>query len=258
MNPADLLTAAPPPFKDELVAMLATHSAAAPRSQQRALGPSEIGHPCDRKITLALADAPRCNDHADDPLPSLVGSAAHKLMEDVLRGYNERHGRRFLIEQRVYPAPGFGGTMDAYDLDTGTVIDWKFPGTSTMTKVRRTDDPGPVYRTQAHLYGLGAANLGLDVQVVRLVFIPRAGFSTGAHVWEEPWDRGVAQAALTRMWDLIAMVADLDAAEHPERFAFLPISPLMCDYCPFFARHPSTPVQCAGDPARKPPKPPVT
>lgn len=215
MNPADLLTAAPPAFKAELVAMLREHSASQPRSQQRRLGPSEIGHPCDRKIALSIADAPRCNDGAGDPLPSLVGTSAHSLMERLLHRYNDRHGLRFLIEQRVYPAPSFGGTMDAYDLATGCVIDWKFPGNSTMTKVRRTDDPGPVYRTQAHLYGMGAANLGLDVQTVRLVFIPRAGFATGIHVWEQPYDPEIAQAALDRMWGLTVMASDLDVYEHP-------------------------------------------
>lgn len=246
-TPEDVLDLAiGPTFKDELIAMLREHSALAPRSQQQALGPSEIGHPCDRKLALGLTGAPKHNSDPGDPLPSMAGTKLHEGMEEMLRGYNERNGTRFLVEQRVYPAPGFGGTMDAFDLRTGTVIDWKFPGASRMTAYRKSSDPGVIYRTQAHLYGLGATNMGLDVNRVRLVFLPRGGFSTGAHVWEEPYDEALARAALERMWGLIGMSADLKVDELPERYGLFPISPLMCEYCPFFAREPDAPTQCAG------------
>lgn len=159
----DMTVAAPSgvTFKDELVAMLAHHSANQPRSQQRRLGPSEVGHPCTRKLAYGLTLAPRCNDHAGDPLPSMVGTGAHAQMEDVLAGYNEWHGQRFLIENRVEPTPGFTGTMDAYDLRDHAVIDWKFPGTTKMSTVRRDQHPGILYEVQAHLYGLGALRAGL-------------------------------------------------------------------------------------------------
>ena len=56
----DMTVAAPSgvTFKDELVAMLAHHSANQPRSQQRRLGPSEVGHPCTRKLAYGLTLAP--------------------------------------------------------------------------------------------------------------------------------------------------------------------------------------------------------
>lgn len=234
-------------FKGEVISMLREFSASRPRSQQQALGPSEIGHPCDRRLALGLIREERCNDQAGDPLPSLVGTGLHAQMEAVLAWYNATHGLRWLIEQRVYPAPSFGGTMDAYDMRDAAIVDWKGPGTTKMTAVRKDDDPGVLYSTQAHLYGLGAENMGLPVELVRIVFLPRAGFSTGAHVWERPYNRDVAQAALDRMWSTMAMAHDLDVGAHPDRYQLFATSPYMCEYCPFFAAKPQGPYQCVGD-----------
>jgi len=244
----DMTVAAPSgvTFKDELVAMLAHHSANQPRSQQRRLGPSEVGHPCTRKLAYGLTLAPRCNDHAGDPLPSMVGTGAHAQMEDVLAGYNEWHGQRFLIENRVEPTPGFNGTMDAYDLRDHAVIDWKFPGTTKMSTVRRDQHPGILYEVQAHLYGLGALRAGLTPRIVRIAFIPRAGFSTNTYVWEVPWNPEIAMAAINRMTSTIAMAADLQVDRHPDRYAVFPATPFQCDYCPWHHLKPAGPYECAG------------
>lgn len=244
----DMTVAAPSgvTFKDELVAMLAHHSANQPRSQQRRLGPSEVGHPCTRKLAYGLTLAPRCNDHAGDPLPSMVGTGAHAQMEDVLAGYNEWHGQRFLIENRVEPTPGFTGTMDAYDLRDHAVIDWKFPGTTKMSTVRRDQHPGILYEVQAHLYGLGALRAGLTPRIVRIAFIPRAGFSTNTYVWEVPWNSEIAMAAINRMTSTIAMAADLQVDRHPDRYAVFPATPFQCDYCPWHHLKPAGPYECAG------------
>jgi hypothetical protein len=244
----DMTVAAPSgvTFKDELVAMLAHHSANQPRSQQRRLGPSEVGHPCTRKLAYGLTLAPRCNDHAGDPLPSMVGTGAHAQMEDVLAGYNEWHGQRFLIESRVEPTPGFTGTMDAYDLRDHAVIDWKFPGTTKMSTVRRDQHPGILYEVQAHLYGLGALRAGLTPRIVRIAFIPRAGFSTNTYVWEVPWNPEIAMAAINRMTSTIAMAADLQVDRHPDRYAVFPATPFQCDYCPWHHLKPAGPYECAG------------
>jgi hypothetical protein len=244
----DMTVAAPSgvTFKDELVAMLAHHSANQPRSQQRRLGPSEVGQPCTRKLAYGLTLAPRCNDHAGDPLPSMVGTGAHAQMEDVLAGYNEWHGQRFLIESRVEPTPGFTGTMDAYDLRDHAVIDWKFPGTTKMSTVRRDQHPGILYEVQAHLYGLGALRAGLTPRIVRIAFIPRAGFSTNTYVWEVPWNPEIAMAAINRMTSTIAMAADLQVDRHPDRYAVFPATPFQCDYCPWHHLKPAGPYECAG------------
>lgn len=250
-------------FKDELVAMIAQHSADQPRSQQRRLGPSEVGHPCTRKLAYGLTYAPRCNDHAGDSLPSMVGTGAHAQMEDVLTGYNARHGQRFLIEHKVEPAPGFSGTMDCYDLRDHAVIDWKFPGTSKMSDVKRNQHPGMLYEVQAHLYGLGALRAGLTPRTVRIAFIPRAGFSTHTYVWEAPWNPEIATAAINRMNAITAVAADLQVDQHPDRYGIFPATPFQCDYCPWHKTETTSPHQCAGGPEglrRRPltPEPSVT
>ena len=236
-------------LRREIGDLMRSYSANLPRSRQQTIGPSEMGHPCPRRVAQQAIGAPQCNRHAGDPLPSLVGTAAHTLMEDMLRDYNERNGERFLIERKVYPIEGRGGTMDCFDLETGTVIDWKFPGASTMKRVRQTDDPGPQYRAQAHLYGLGAVRAGLDVNAVAVVFFPRGGMlggRNGAHVWREDYDEQHAIDVIERMHALILMADDLRVDQHPERLALLPKTPHMCEYCPFFSLTPQDPYQCQG------------
>lgn len=237
-------------LRREISDLLRHHSANLPRSQQQAIGPSEMGHPCPRRVAQQAIRAPQCNRHAGDPLPSLVGTAAHSLMEDALRTYNERHGERYLIERKVYPIENLGGTMDCFDLETGTVIDWKFPGATSLTRVRRSGDPGEQYRAQAHLYGLGAVRAGFKVNAVAVMFFPRGGMlggHNGAHVWHEDYDEQHAIDVIERYHSLILMTDDLDIDHHPERLALLPKTPHMCEYCPFYSPTPQDPYQCQGD-----------
>lgn len=241
-----------PSFKDELVGMLREYSDNRPRSRQTRIGPSEIGHPCDRRMAMRLAGVEGIKS-GGDPLPSTIGSWAHAGMEEMLTGYNKRHGERFLIEQKVYPlhpAPAYGGTMDCYDLRNDAVIDWKFAGAAKMTAVRRDSHPGEVYRIQSHIYGLGCERtLGLSPKTVHVAFWPRAGFSTGAVDWSEPYDRDLAIRAIERLDSLLIMADDLKVEQHPDRFAVFPIEPLQCEYCPFFSPSPTSPTECGGPPA---------
>lgn len=100
-------------------------AAEAPRSQQIHLGPSEIGHACDRNVVGKLAGVPRTN-HVMDPWPSIVGTAVHAWLEAAFRSENGRLGRiRWVPEARVTPIDGHAGTADLYDADEQSVDDHK-------------------------------------------------------------------------------------------------------------------------------------
>lgn len=164
---------------EALKAVVRQDSAQAPRSQQVALGPSEVGHPCDRQVAGKYAGIPRTN-HVFDPWPSWAGTGLHAHIERALKDGGDP---RWLPETRVPVAEALSGTADLYDLLTHTVIDHKFLGSTTLDKVRRVG-AGQTYRKQLLLYGRGYRRLGVPVRRVMLMCWPRTGSSlAGAYAY---------------------------------------------------------------------------
>lgn len=198
LSPVDFMASAkaPPPmsgnsawaaaYGNELRELVTRYANDDPRSLQRHLGPSEIGHACDRQVAAKLAHLPKTN-HVLDPWASIMGRAGHTWMEGCLHWANEQAGRpRFLAEFRVTPT-GFTdhpGTGDGYDADHQAVIDHKFLGNTTMADLRKNGAPRH-YFVQTLLYARGFAALGLPVQRVALLAWPRTASSLdGMYVWE--------------------------------------------------------------------------
>src|SRR5215213_10027970 len=98
----------------------------APRSLQKAPGPSELGSPCARRIAYKLLGMPR-NDQRPN-WKATVGTGVHLWLAEAFAADNERQPR-WLIETKV----GVGladrhnitGHCDLYDLQTHTLIDHK-------------------------------------------------------------------------------------------------------------------------------------
>jgi hypothetical protein len=168
------------------------------RSQQVAIGPSEIGWPATAGWPWA------CSGH---PSPTRTATSGRpRSAPPATRGWRrpsagqrapdqEGHAPRWLIEQTVEIRTGLDGHCDLYDLETHTVIDHKFPGVTSIRKYRKQGHPGQQYRWQAHLYGMGWANAGLPVENVMLVMWPRSGLLTDAWSWSEPYSPAVADEA---------------------------------------------------------------
>lgn len=233
------------PLLGDLKQLILDGSEGQDRSQQQALGPSEVGHPCIRKLAYGLYRAPKCNSFGD-PLPSVVGTGAHAMLEEFARRANKRLGRtRWLPETRVTVRRGLSGTCDLVDLDSMTVVDWKFPGTSAMSKYT-SHGPSEVYRRQAHLYGRGMRNIGIPIERVGICFMPRGGRMKNAHLWTEPYSDELVDETLTRIDTATALIWDLKVDEHPENWAHIPVTPVDCFVCPWNRRTPSTPFECSG------------
>lgn len=189
-------------LRKDLTAVIANAIRQQPRTLQTTIGPSEIGNPCERAILHKLAGTPdpRAGEAAWRPA---VGTAIHAQLEQWFRA----HPALYLVEQRVQVAPGIAGTCDLYDLDTGTVIDWK-GGSQSRIKQYRANGAPQQYRIQAHLYGLGILRTLSHVPAhVAIVWLPRDGELRDMHVWTEPWNPQVALDALAR---LAQIQADLD------------------------------------------------
>ncbi|WP_345314127.1 hypothetical protein [Gordonia alkaliphila] len=188
------------------------------RSQQRHIGPSEVGTPCRRQLAYKLLEAPEVPGSGyNDPLPSSVGTGAHAEFEEFARRYNQHIGHPVLLpEFRVEVRPGLSGTCDLFHMPSGTVLDWKFPGTSSHTKYKRSG-PSAVYRTQAHLYGRGMIRAGFEVNAVSIAFLPRGGELKGLAYWTEPYSDAVVDAALDRIDQTLVDLDIMGALDHPER-----------------------------------------
>jgi hypothetical protein len=68
-TPADTL-------RRDLMTVIHARNDATPRHRQTELGVSDVSHPCHRRLAYALAGVEPSNPPFD-PLPSIIGSAAH-------------------------------------------------------------------------------------------------------------------------------------------------------------------------------------
>lgn len=241
------MTEQPPSTIAELRQVLIDFEAARPRSMQKALGPSELGTPCQQQIARKLAGAPRRPVTAPTWAP-FQGTAVHASMEDVVAYWNTQLGRqRWLAEDRLTVDPGPGhypaveGNGDAFDTDHAMVVDWKHVGTTALKKLRTAkrlgkpprDQISAEYRAQAHLYGLGHENKGREVRHVRLVLLARSWQYDDSDEWTEPYNPRIADWYLRRYWDVYDQVKALDLTANPDSIATIPASPTACGFCPF-------------------------
>ncbi|MGM9380305.1 hypothetical protein [Streptomyces antibioticus] len=225
----------------DLIVDTATNS---PRSLQKRLGPSEVGDPCERRLSYKMLDWPAASTE-QDPAASIIGTGFHTWMEEAFtrRQAPMPDGRpRYRIEERVTVRPSpiedaiVAGSSDLYDRATGTVWDWKLVGHTSLDEYRRKG-PGPQYRTQAHLYGLGQENDGEQPKRVAICFVGRY-HELRVHVWTEPYQRQIALDALTRLdrvRDRLTASGDADAPYDHAWWSQVPASDqAKCRFCPWF------------------------
>jgi hypothetical protein len=171
-----------------------------------------------------------------DPLPSIIGTAAHAWMEKACNEYNAAHGKIIWIpEAKLHITDGLDGHADAYHVPTEAVWDWKFPGQTRMAGYRK-HGASDQFKAQAHCYGKGYRRLGLPVKKVVVCFLPRGDFLSKTHIWSAPFDEDYANRALERYNRVIEAVIELDVTEHPNRYKLFPKVPSPdCQFCPWFS-----------------------
>lgn len=208
---------------DDLRDMARSYEDGAERSQQADLGPSQIGMACTRCLARYILGCP-VQRAFDDPWCRIIGTAVHAWLDEAAVSANIRaDNARWYPELRVQPEVNLlpsGGKCDLYDNATHTVIDHKIVGAAPLKKYR-ANGPGHQYRNQAHLYGLGYANAGHDVRYVAVAFWNRGGRLNDLYVWTEPYDQGIANAALERYRLIREQALSLGTAILPH----LPVDP---------------------------------
>lgn len=242
-NPAEEL-------KQELTEAIVGWERSRPRSLQTAIGPSEVGTECVRKLAYKLAGFQQFN-FLPDPWPTIQGTALHSVFEEAFGGQPDR----WLVETEVHVTRTLKGKCDLYDVQRARVIDHKTAGATGMQRYR---GHGPKMQqiVQLGLYALGMENTGRPVREVALAFYPLGGQMRGLYTWVAPYDTPLAEAgspvegvdagvtvrqlaldALTRFDNIRALVAELDIEHDPTRISLVPASPSkLCEWCDHWRR----------------------
>jgi hypothetical protein len=241
-------------YSQELREVVVRYADRLPRNVQRHLGPSELGHLCDRQLVgkmagISLGSGGGNNMH--DPWASIVGTAIHSFLEQAFHWESQRlieenhvtnaRGVRWWTERKVTPDPGapspHPGTADLYDAATFTLNDHKCQSEGVRDKLRRHGPPHH-YFMQMLLYAMGYMYEGYQVQRVCLVSWPRTHSTLDdMYVWEHVItdEDIVAVAKLIEKTQVREQLAQL-VVNGDVNYMEIPAAPSDedCQYCPFF------------------------
>jgi hypothetical protein len=230
-------------LQGDLEKMVTQYARSFARSNQRTVGPSELGQACERRLAMTLLGSEPVN-HERDEWTSSVGTACHSWMEQAALYANAQYIKeglpaRWLTEQTVEIETGLHGHTDAYDIWTHTVADWKFPGVTSIRKYRKAGGPPQEYLWQAHTYGLGWKKMGFPVRKVAIAFFPRSGLIRDTWLWQADYDETIAEKALGRK---DALLIGMNMAEElgglAEFMSSLERDVTNCSWCPFYNAKP--------------------
>jgi len=234
-----------PPKKQlgiDLVKIITDAGTYAPRSTQKAIGPSEAGQDCTRKLAYKLLDWPETNVGSNSNWAAQVGTAIHAHLANIFAKLDD-----YEVEQRVVIRAGLSGTVDLFHKPSGTVIDWKT--TNNVDSKRRNISNQNIVQVQ--LYGYGKAQQGVEVKQVALIYLPVTGDLNDLHVELHDYDEAVALAALTRIDNIYTLLSTVDVESNPQMWQHIPTAPgRLCNYCPYFKPYSKNLEQgCNGDTA---------
>lgn len=192
-----------------------------PRSRQAAIGFSEYGQVCERRLAYAAGEFPKVN--TPDPWRADVGTAVHAHLAGVLARLNAGSGR-FVIEAPV-EYRGVIGTADLYDRRRRMVLDWKTT-TSHSRKMRQAG--GPTYQEllQVAGYARGIEARGEVVATLAIIVLPVDLELTDIRAWVTTFDDDLRAQVDTAIDRLEAIRGLEPAVAHPT-----PTS--LCGWCPW-------------------------
>ena len=192
---------------NELIKAVTSTSKGSSRSQQREVGPSEIGG-CRKKVWLKLQGVEQTNTNTLR-LASIMGTAIHTYIQEAFER-QDPFKERYILEGE-FEYEDLMGHVDMYDIEKQEVIDWK-----TTKKSNLTYFPSKQQRWQVQVYGWLIAQNGKPVKNVTLVALARDGDERDIVYHTEPYDEAIALEALNWLREVKAMTE----APAPEKDAF--------------------------------------
>lgn len=203
------------------------------RNAQKTLGPSEIGTPCDRRLVMHLLGCDPVNPGTDN-WASFVGTCIHVGLGEMFNWANANTGRYAVEMPLNLPSVQVPkGTGDLLDRVLCMFIDHKAMGSWSLNKLM-SEGPNPTYRVQLHTYGMGAEDLGEQIEHVALIAWPRERSTLrNLYVWTEPYDRRIAEEALKRVDDLQHIANKVSPGWSPLDIAASFDIADDCKFCPY-------------------------
>lgn len=200
--------------------LLITIGNTAPRSLQVAVGASEIGQRCRRRLAYRIARTPAVA--MGDPLKSLIGIGTHNVLSAAVENIDPT---RYLVEQEV-SYRGIPGKLDLFDLWRHRLVDWK---TTSLDRLKRYRAEGPPanYVVQLNIYAAGLAAMGYEVDLAALIFIARDGDLSDIWAWTTVPNQAVADEAIDTYSSLVDAMSGGKTPADIE-----PWSSVLCNYCP--------------------------
>lgn len=204
---------------DGTIKQVRDFDAARPRSTQVRVGWSEVGD-CRAYLGFRLDGAWPSDE--TDTWGAQRGTAIHEYLQAILAGPDTR--TEVSTEYRGIP-----GHADL--VEPGSVTDIK---TTKLANSRLWQDDRSLLRPkriQAHGYAAGLVDAGeLPAgATVRLLVVPVDGTFADWWVWEEPFDRALADEGADRLEDARRRMADGDRLPKDKPFAYCQ------DWCEFFS-----------------------
>jgi hypothetical protein len=189
---------------------------ARPRTQQREIGPSDLGT-CRKRVGFKLAGTEPVNEAGS--VVAMVGTAVHIAVAEAMHTVAAPGD---LVEHPVTFA-GITGTLDRYEAATRTVVDTKTTSRRMLEHHQLHGPPRP-HIWQLSFYGAGLIEQGHEVERIRLEYLVRDTGEEWPH--QQPFRTSDVRDAL--MW--LKTVRDTELAMLPRDFD--PDS-AFCRGCPF-------------------------
>ncbi len=235
-------------LKAEMMTMVRMYEEFTPRKMQMALGPSDLGIECDRRLAYKVSGVVGFNQ--GDPWAAFVGSSIHTRLEAVIKKYSERTDGTWLIEKKVEVTSEISGRADLVHGDL--VIDIKSASPDVIKKLPETG-PRQSYITQLQVYAYGLNRMGHEINKVAFAFVPRNGRLDDIYCWADKYRPEIAEKALRRVYGFARRLEQLDILNNPDLWESVPAQPdyLYCQYCSLFNKamgpdDPATDKGCAG------------
>lgn len=193
------------------------------RSLQAAIGSSEIGWECDRRLAYRLHGTLKSN--YTDPVRALTGTGWHLWLAETYQKINQRTGGyRYNVE---YPCwyRNVVGHGDLYDRKLQVVFDWKTTKKDRIKAMRKDNAVPQHYKVQVNHNALALRTQQFEQpEAVALMFIPIDGSLDDTWLWTDFPDDRIVDAAIDRV-DALRLVPPEQAAINPGRD---------CAYCAWY------------------------
>lgn len=206
-------------FLDYVIKRVRDDDAARPRSTQVAVGWSELGG-CRAALGYRL-DGAWVSDETDN-WAAIRGTALHEYLEDILEDEDVR-----AEVDTVYR--GIPGHADLVGADW--IVDIKTKTLASSQVWQRDVAAMRQARIQLHGYAAGLVDAGdlPEECTVRLLVVPADGTFGDWWLWEEPFDRSLADEGADRLDDVRRRMAAGEVLPKDKPYQFCK------SYCPYFS-----------------------